>query len=137
MLEVSVRNCSGAELSCRNVASQQCDSGSLDVVIGPCDRPRDRIDLSKVELRQAIFVALGEGEHLTALDELLADSCRLRELEASVLKKVEMLRNSFWSISDEIGLAGELHAAITGLHIDLEGIAEQRDQLQEKLVIIA
>ena len=84
------------------------------------------------ELREAIIANLG-GEYLAALDCLLADNARLKELETSVLKKAEMLRGEYWGLSSETGAAGELHAAITGLHIDLEGIAEQRDQLREKL----
>lgn len=85
------------------------------------------------ELREAVIASLG-GEHLVALDSLLADNDRLKELEASVLKKAEMLRNEYWDISSETGTAGLLHAAITGLHTDLEGVAEQRDQLREKLI---
>lgn len=86
-------------------------------------------------LRTAV-AGLGR-EHLNALDSVLADSAKLAALESSILKKAYMLRNSFWDLSDEIGPAGELHAAITGLHIDLEGVAEQRDQLQEKLALSA
>lgn len=82
------------------------------------------------DLRDAVIASFG-GEHLTALDDLLTDSVRLKELEASVLKKAEMLRKNFWDISDETGPAGELHAAITGLHIVMEGIAKQRDQLRD------
>ena len=43
------------------------------------------------ELREAIIANLG-GEYLAALDCLLADNARLKELETSVLKKAEMLR---------------------------------------------
>ena len=84
------------------------------------------------DLREAVAVNLG-GDYLAALDGLLTDYTRLKELQESVLKKAEMLRHNFWSISGETGPAGELHAAITGLHIDMEGIANQRDQLREKL----
>ncbi|WP_426104515.1 hypothetical protein [Pseudomonas sp. TWR1-1-3] len=87
------------------------------------------------DLRTAV-ASLGT-EHLNALDSLLADCAKLWALESSVLNKAYMLRNSFWGLSDETGPAGELHAAITGLHIDLEGVAEQRDQLREKLALIA
>ena len=83
------------------------------------------------DLREAVITSFG-SEHLTALDHLLADSARLAELVASALKKAEMLRNNFWDISDETGVAGELHVAITGLHLNLEGVAKQRDQLLER-----
>ena len=86
--------------------------------------------------RRSAVAGLG-CEHLSALDGLLADRAKLAALESSVLKKAYMLRNNFWDLSDEKGPAGELHAAITGLHIDLEGVAEQRDQLREKLALIA
>ena len=85
------------------------------------------------ELREAIIANLG-GEYLAALDCLLSENALLKALETSVLKKAEMLRNEYWDISSETGTAGLLHAAITGLHTDLEGVAEQRDQLREKLI---
>lgn len=57
----------------------------------------------------------------------------LQALDRSVLKMAEMLRHGFWDATGETGSAGEIHAAITGLHIDAEREAAVRQALEARL----
>lgn len=57
----------------------------------------------------------------------------LQALDRSVLKMAEMLRHGFWDATSKTGSAGEIHAAITGLHIDAEREAVVRQALEAKL----
>lgn len=91
----------------------------------------------QTELRAGLIAAYGEGELLSQLDALVTENERLLILEKSILKKAEMLRHNFWDVSEEVGAAGEIHAGITSLWMDMEGIAEQRDQFQEGLARLA
>lgn len=85
------------------------------------------------KLREAVIANWGEGEFLSVLDGLLVQSAKLKDLEASVLKKAEMLRDGWWDLSDEMGVAGVLHQAITDLWIELENEAKARQTIEEKL----
>lgn len=84
----------------------------------------------QTELR-ALIAAHGKGELLSQLDSLIAENERLVTLEKSVRKKTGMLRHGFWDVSEETGPAGELHAGITALWIDLENESEARIALLE------
>ena len=84
------------------------------------------------ELREAIIANLG-GEYLAALDCLLADNARLKELEASVLKKAEMLRGGAWDLSNETGAAGDIHLAITEFWIEFESEVEAREKAEKMM----
>lgn len=57
----------------------------------------------------------------------------LQALDRSVLKMAEMLRHGFWDATGETGSAGEIHAAITELHIDAERESAVRQALETKL----
>lgn len=85
------------------------------------------------DLREAVITSVGDGEYLAVLDRLLADNARLKELEASVLKKAEMLRCGWWDLSEETGAAGEIHQAITDFWMELENEVKARETLEEKM----
>lgn len=57
----------------------------------------------------------------SSVDELT----RLKALERSVILMTEMLSRNYWDVSGESGVAGSLHAEITRLWVDMEGLGEQ------------
>lgn len=73
-----------------------------------------------------------EGQLLARIAELETENVRLLTLEKSVLHKAEMLRNNFWDVSEEVGAAGEIHAAITGLHVEFEKLSDAFQELRRK-----
>ncbi|WP_060515156.1 hypothetical protein [Pseudomonas sp. NBRC 111132] len=68
-----------------------------------------------------------------SIDEIIAENARLKNLEQSVFRMAESIRNREWDVSAETGAAGEIHAAITSLYLDLESEAEARMSLEEKM----
>ncbi|EKT4542997.1 hypothetical protein QEM15_005235 [Pseudomonas putida] len=61
-----------------------------------------------------------EAEVMADFNRLMSDLDRLRALESSVRRKTEMIKERWWDVSSEEGPAGDLHAAITSLLVDLE-----------------
>ncbi|WP_300727480.1 hypothetical protein [Pseudomonas sp.] len=131
MVDVIVRTEGGVSL--RSVTAQQ-NGCSLVLLAERSDLAESSTEMSPIELRQVLASVLGEGACTAALDKVLLENARLLELEGSILKKAEMLRNNFWDASDDVGAAGAIHGGITSLWMDMEALAAQRDQLQEKLV---
>ncbi|HGY9636206.1 hypothetical protein RDI61_01645 [Pseudomonas plecoglossicida] len=72
------------------------------------------------------------AEVLADFQRLISDLDRLRGLEASVRRKAEMIKGRWWDVSDESGVGGELHAAITELMIELEGESKARQVAEAK-----
>jgi len=70
------------------------------------------------------------AEVLADFKELMSGLERLRALEISVRTKVEMIKGRWWDVSDETGVAGELHGAITELLIELESESKARQEAE-------
>ncbi len=68
-----------------------------------------------------------------SIDEIISENARLRVLERSVLRMAEFIRNGEWHVSEESGAAGEIHAAITSLHLAIEYEADARIKLEGKM----
>lgn len=68
-----------------------------------------------------------------AAEQQASELARLQGLERSVLSMIDMLRHGVWDVSSDTGTAGDLHAAITSLHIELEDEAEARVKLEQRL----
>lgn len=73
-----------------------------------------------------------EAEVMAGFNRLISDLDRLRALEVSVRRKAEMIKGRWWDVSDETGVGGELHAAITGLLLELEGESKARQLAEAK-----
>lgn len=68
--------------------------------------------------------------HIAGLEK---ENERLLLLEKSIFIKARNIKGGGWKLSDEDGAAGEIHAAITGLLIEMEGEVSARQALEEKL----
>ncbi|HDS0941427.1 TPA: hypothetical protein QDZ12_004750 [Pseudomonas putida] len=73
-----------------------------------------------------------EAEVIADFNRLMSDLDRLRALEISVRRKAEMIKGRWWDVSSEDGAAGELHAAITSLLIDLEEESSARQAAESR-----
>ncbi|NQD77013.1 hypothetical protein [Pseudomonas sp. CM27] len=114
MTEVVLKNQSGESLGASVVG------GELIVQLGV------EIVFSHLELSGAA------AEVMADFNRLISDLDRLRSLEASVRRKAEMIKGRWWDVSDETGVGGELHAAITELLLELEGESEARQVAEAK-----
>ncbi|MBD9680029.1 hypothetical protein IB274_25210 [Pseudomonas sp. PDM18] len=93
--------------------------------------------LERDRLREAIFSTFSTGGMLAKrLDWFFAENDRLLALERSILEKARWLREGGWFHAEEEGVAGEIHAAITALHTDLENEGQARMAAEQKLKII-
>lgn len=63
-----------------------------------------------------------------------AELARLRELEKVVMRVIHALGFGGWDVPNKGGVAGDLVAAVTGLHLDAELEAEVRQAYEKKLV---
>lgn len=59
---------------------------------------------------------------------------RLRELEKVVMRVIHALGFGGWDVPNKGGVAGDLVAAVTGLHLDAELEAGVRQAYEKKLV---
>lgn len=84
----------------------------------------------------------GSQQHTTVLPDLpsapgefeQAELDRLRDLEKVVMKLTHGLGFGRWDVPNKGGVAGDLVAAVTDLHLDAELEAEVRQAYEKKLV---